>query len=274
MPYSPSPLVMSSNQVNSDYMKSNPKSAAPLEPFVRSGGSEESLTNGLRRAGNRWSFNGAEPMIANWDLAEEIGKLNIVGGANDVDGTDGATTPSKKAMPDVLQITETSPLETSSSDTSLDSSSPQNLDDLNLPSHSRGLSTDTLESENSARSSIHLASLKTTSFGSDLTKDRPRSFSGAISDAELRRLQDIHTPSHLPESFLDRGSPSIKDASAGENKAAIAAPMGEGASQPMFPSLAQYPYAQPPVSSYITLNAFFFTYNLHLLVYGSAYAWL
>ena len=229
---------------------------------MRSGGSEESLTNGLRRAGNRWSFNGAEPMIANWDLAEEIGKLNIVGGTNDVDGTDGTTTPSKKAMPDVLQITETSPLETSSSDTSLDSSSPQNLDDLNLPSHSRGLSTDTLESENSARSSVHLTSLKTVSLAADLTKDRPRSFSGAISDAELRRLQDIHTPSQLPESLQDKGSPSIKDAAVGENKAANALPLGEGVTavtQPMFPSLAAYPHAQPQVSSFVALVSFVYS---------------
>lgn len=238
---------MSTNQTSSDYIKSNPKSAAPFEPYVRSGGSEESLASGLRRAGNRWSMNGAEPMIANWDLAEGIGKLNIVGGTNEVDGTDGTTTPSKKAIPDVLHITETSPLETSSSDTSLDSSSPQNLDDMNLPSHARGLSTDTLESENSARSSIRLASLKTSPFA-DLTKDRPRSFSGAISDAELRRLQDIPTPSQLPESLQDRGSPSSKDAGASDKITHTSPLSGEGvaaASQPMYPSLAAY--AQPHV---------------------------
>lgn len=159
-------------------------------------------------------------------------------------------------MPDVLQITETSPLDTSSSDTSLDSSSPQNVDDLNLPSHSRGLSTDTIDSESSVRSSMHLSSLKGP-FPADMTKDRPRSFSGAISDVELRRLQNIHTPSQLPESLQDKGSPSSKD---GDNKAANAAPLVEGLvamNQPMFPSLAGYPNGQPPhVSMFVACISF------------------
>ncbi|THH09864.1 hypothetical protein EW145_g1717 [Phellinidium pouzarii] len=247
--YSPSPLVMSS-QASAEYMKSNPKSAAPLEPFVRDGTSDESIANGLRRAGNRWSFNGSEkltePKIANWDLVDEIGKLSISNGTSD--GTDGTTTPSKNGVRDVLQIHETSPLETSSSDTSLESASPQNVDNLNLPSHSRGSSTDTLSSESSARSNVHLASLKTTTFSTDLTKDRPRSFSGAISDVELRRLQNIHTPSQLPESLQDRGSPLTRDASGGDSKPLSSTPSGEsisGSVQPMFPSLAAYPNAQP-----------------------------
>ncbi|KAI5124424.1 hypothetical protein M0805_008308 [Coniferiporia weirii] len=247
--YSPSPLVMS-NQASAEYMKSNPKSAAPLEPYVRDGTSDESIANGLRRAGNRWSFNGSEkltePKIANWDLVDEIGKLSIANGASE--GTDGTTTPSKNGVRDVLQIHETSPLETSSSDTSLDSASPQNADSLNLPSHSRGSSTDTLSSESSVRSNAHLTSLKSTPFSSDLTKDRPRSFSGAISDAELRRLQNIHTPSQLPESLQDRGSPLTRDVGGGDGKALSSTPSGEnisGSAQPMFPSLTAYPNVQP-----------------------------
>ncbi|KAH8120587.1 hypothetical protein DFH11DRAFT_76418 [Phellopilus nigrolimitatus] len=244
--YSPSPLVMS-NQPNADYMKTNPKSAAPLEPYVRDGASDEAIANGLRRAGNRWSFNGSEPKIANWDLADEIGKLSISNGASD--GTDGSTTPSKNVR-DVLQIHETSPLDTSSSDTSLDSASPQNVDGLNLSSHSRGSSTDTLSSESSARSNAHLNSLKASPFSTDLTKDRPRSFSGAISDVELRRLQNIHTPSQLPESLQDRGSPLTRDVNGGgDSVPPSSTPSGEnisGSAQPMFPSLAAYPNVQQP----------------------------
>ncbi|KAL5535229.1 hypothetical protein ACEPAF_3323 [Sanghuangporus sanghuang] len=247
-PFSPSPLVMS-GQPNSDYMKSNPKSAAPIEPFVRDGMTED-FASGLRRAGNRWSFNGsekiAEPKVATWDLVDEIGKLGI---SNDSgDGTDGTTTPPKNGMRNVLQIHEASPLGTSSSDTSLDSTSPRNAEVFNLPSHSRESSIETLNSESSARSNAHISSLKTVPFPADFTKDRPRSFSGAISDVELRRLQNIHTPSHLPESLQDKGPAMTKEVNGSDNKAPSSVPSGEnatGSGQPMYPSLAAYPNSQP-----------------------------
>lgn len=234
-------------------MKTNPKSAAPLEPFVR-GGSADEFANGLRRAGNRWSFNGSErtgePKIANWDLVDEIGKLSIANGTGDV--TDGTTTPPKNSMRDVLQIHEASPLDTSS-DTSLDSTSPQHTDGLNLPSHSRESSTDTFNSESSVRSNAHLHSLKSMPFPSDLTKDRPRSFSGAISDAELRRLQNIHTPSQLPDSLQDKGSPLTREVAGGDTKPPSSVPSGEnlsGPAQPLYPSLAMHPNAQQQFNHY------------------------
>ncbi|KAH8114626.1 hypothetical protein DFH11DRAFT_1543890 [Phellopilus nigrolimitatus] len=230
--YSPSPLVMS-NQPNADYMKTNPKSAAPLEPYVRDGASDEAIANGLRRAGNRWSFNGSEPKIANWDI-----------------GTSPTRSANSVSLTARAMARTTSPLDTSSSDTSLDSASPQNVDGLNLSSHSRGSSTDTLSSESSARSNAHLNSLKASPFSTELTKDRPRSFSGAISDVELRRLQNIHTPSQLPESLQDRGSPLTRDVNGGgDSMPPSSTPSGEnisGPTQPMFPSLAAYPDVQQP----------------------------
>ncbi|KAH8104243.1 hypothetical protein DFH11DRAFT_1764188 [Phellopilus nigrolimitatus] len=99
--YSASPLVMS-NQPNADYMKTNPKTTVPLEPFVRDGASDKTSANGLRRAGNQWSLNSSEPKIANSDLADEDGELGVSNGASD--GTDGSTTPSKNVR-DVLQLT-------------------------------------------------------------------------------------------------------------------------------------------------------------------------
>lgn len=254
--FSPSPLVMS-NQPNTEYIKTNPKSAAPIEPYVRD--SSEDNYNNLRRAGNRWSFNGAEKTIdsklSTWDLVDEIGKLSIANGSTG-EGTDGTTTPSKNG---VLQIHEASPLETSSSDTSLDSASPQNPDTLNLPSHSRGSSTDTLNSETSAPSNAaHLNSLKAAVVMSDLTKDRPRSFSGALSDVELRRLQNINTPSQLPDSLQDRGSPLTREVSGGENKPPSSVPSGEnigGSVQPMYPSITSYPTVQQQqVSQFVNSN--------------------
>ena len=254
-----------SSQPNPDYMKSNPKSAAPIEPFVRDGSADD-FASGLRRAGNRWSFNGAEkivePKVATWDLVDEIGKLGISDDAGD--GTDGATTPPKSGMRNVLQIHEASPLGTSSSDTSLDSTSPRNAENLNLPSHSRESSSETLNSESSARSNAHISSLKTVPFSADFTKDRPRSFSGAISDVELRRLQNIHTPSHLPDSFQDKGPTMTREVNGSDNKQPVT--NGEnvaGPQQPMYPSLSAYPSSQPQlqppvrfsfISSWFTIN--------------------
>ena len=74
MSYSPSPLIMP-NQGNAESMKSNPKSAVPMEPF-RDALAEESFTNNLKRVANRWSFNGSEKLLdpkANWSLVEKLG---------------------------------------------------------------------------------------------------------------------------------------------------------------------------------------------------------
>lgn len=259
-------------------MKTNPKSAAPVEPFVRDGTTDEFMS-GLRRAGNRWSFNGAEkpgePRIASWDLADEIGKLGI--SSEPGDGTDGTTTPPKNSMRDVLQLNEASPLGTSSSDTSVESPSPRNVDTLNLTAHSRESSIDTLNSETSSRSNAQLSSLKNVSFPGDLTKDRPRSFSGAISNAELRRLQSIDTPSQLPDSLQDRGSPLTRDVSGSDNKPPSSVPSGEnigGSAQPMYPSITAYPNQQqlqhqPPVSYPSLSSRHFLQVDQLFLVYGN-----
>ncbi|KAH8112081.1 hypothetical protein DFH11DRAFT_1879441, partial [Phellopilus nigrolimitatus] len=119
--YSASPLVMS-NQPSADYMKTNPKSAAPLEPFVCDGALDEAIANGLRRAGNRRSLNGSQLKIANCDLAANSGSLMARAMARMV----------RRRLPKTYgmcsKFTTRARLLSSSSDTSLDSVSPQNAD--------------------------------------------------------------------------------------------------------------------------------------------------
>lgn len=243
--YNPSPLVMS-HQVNIESMKSNPKSAAPREPYVLEDSPDGNLSNGVhRRVSNRWSYTGAEPSIGNWQqLAEDMGTLNV--NSDTGDGTDDATTPPTTHSKEILQ-NDTSPLETSSSESSLESTAHPDVDALLLPSHSRGSSTDTSasNSETSTRSQLLSSTLKANTYTSDLTKDRPRSFSGAISDVELRRLQNITTPGQYPEKVQDRGSsPLRKDPYIAEGKPPSSTPISESITipaPPMFPSLATYP---------------------------------
>jgi hypothetical protein len=150
----------------------------------------------------RWRFNGTGQLVdaeaANeWDLADEIVRLSIadVGAdpGDDVRGTIHTPPQSKMAAAAVTQLSEASPLE-SSSDASADS--PQTSDHQISISHSRGSSTDTTmsssqESALSAASHTLLApspaSLKVNT--SAEVKERPHSFSGGLSAADLRRLQ-------------------------------------------------------------------------------------
>jgi hypothetical protein len=150
----------------------------------------------------RWRFNGTGQLVdaeaANeWDLADEIVRLRIADvGADPGDDVHGAihTPPqSKMAAASVAQLSEASPLE-SSSDASADS--PQTSDHQISISHSRGSSTDTTMSssqESALSSASHTllapsqVSLKVNT--STEVKERPHSFSGGLSAADLRRLQ-------------------------------------------------------------------------------------
>lgn len=127
-----------------------------------------------------------------WDLADKIVRLNIGDAATQ--GADDAPirTPPKSelASATLAQFTETSPLDTHSLPSA--DSSPHTADHQITISHSRGSSTDTtLSSQESAMSAALAARvpppLKTSP--ANEPKERPHSFSGGLSSADLRRLQ-------------------------------------------------------------------------------------
>ena len=150
-------------------------------------------------AGHRWRFNTNGQLVdsesAGWDLADEIVRLKIGEVTTDADEVHARirTPPkSKLASAAVTQLSESSPLETSSN-TSV-ASSPHTPDHQINVSHSRGSSTDTTvsssqESVVSVTSNTMLAKppLKVNT-GTEV-KERPHSFSGGLSSADLRRLQ-------------------------------------------------------------------------------------
>jgi hypothetical protein len=146
--------------------------------------------------GNRWRFNGNGQLVdSEWELADEIVRLKIGEDAReDVHGQIQTPPKSKLAAAAVAQFSESSPLETSS-DASVDSSPHASDHQINI-SHSRGSSTDTTisssqESALSAASNTMLAPshpLPTVGAVSEV-KERPHSFSGGLSSADLRRLQ-------------------------------------------------------------------------------------
>lgn len=150
-------------------------------------------------SGHRWRFNTNGQLVdsesAGWDLADEIVRLKIgevTGETDDVHGQMRTPPKSKLAAAAVAQLSEASPLE-SLSNTSV-GSSPHASDHQISISHSRGSSTDTTISS-SQESSISAASntllskppLKVNTGGE--AKERPHSFSGGLSSADLRRLQ-------------------------------------------------------------------------------------
>jgi len=159
---------------------------------------ENTGRGGVPNGGGRWIVNGsgqfveAEAETAAWGLADEIGRLKI--GDVTADSDDARVpihthTPpkSKLASAAVAQISESSPLDSSSSSTSVGSS--PHVPDHPI-SHSRGSSADTTLSSSrdslSGNALIAHPPLKTVSTE---PKERPHSFSGGLSSADLRRLQ-------------------------------------------------------------------------------------
>lgn len=152
-------------------------------------------------ASHRWRFNTNGQLVdsetAGWDLAEEIVRLKIGEVTTDPDDVRGhiRTPPkSKLATAAVAHLSETSPLETSSN-TSI-GSSPHTPEHQINASHSRGSSTDTTvsssqESVVSSTSNTLLVKppLKVNTGTGAEVKERPHSFSGGLSSADLRRLQ-------------------------------------------------------------------------------------
>jgi hypothetical protein len=152
---------------------------------------------------DRWRFNGTGQLVdseatsAGW-VADELGRLKIGDVAVDAgeDAHGGIQTPPKKMTPTAVQLNEASPFGTSS-DVSGDSS-PHPSDHQIPISHSRGSSSDTTvsssqESAISGSGQTLLASahppLKVVTVGE--VKERPHSFSGGLSSADLKRLQQV-----------------------------------------------------------------------------------
>ncbi|KAG6828606.1 hypothetical protein H0H92_007301 [Tricholoma furcatifolium] len=143
---------------------------------------------------DRWRLNNDNQFVdSQWDLAADIVRLKISEGATDVNDVHGQIrTPPKASIPSVTHITEGSPLETSSSTSA--GSSPQASEHEISMSHSRGSSTDTTvsssrESAGSVPSGPILVKPPLTINTGNEIKERPHSFSGGLSSAELRRLQ-------------------------------------------------------------------------------------
>lgn len=184
---------------------------------------------------NRWRFNGngqfvdSEAAPAEWDLADEIVRLKIGEVAGDLGDTvhGQIVTPpkSKRSNAAVVHLSDASPLETSS-DASADSS-PHPSDHQTGVTHSRGSSADTTssihESVLSRNQNLH-AQLKVNTGGE--AKERPHSFSGGLSTADLRRLQQA---GESPVMRLEDTTP--------QHQQWPAVPFRDSSEQPTYPSL-------------------------------------
>lgn len=199
----------------------------------------------------RWRFNGtgqfvdAEAASAEWDLADDIVNLKI--GGDVVNGPIRTPPQNKIAAAAVVQLNEASPLETSS-DTSLDSSEHPSDHQITI-SHSRESSADTtISSAHESVASHTMRGHPPLKVNTGEAKERPHSFSGGLSTADLRRLQQAGEVSAGGQSG-EWSSAHYRD-TIGPNDKQFPA------DQPTYPSLAnqsqhrpqQYDYRSVPVS--------------------------
>ncbi|KZT23744.1 hypothetical protein NEOLEDRAFT_1179745 [Neolentinus lepideus HHB14362 ss-1] len=189
---------------------------------------------------NRWRFNNAGQLIdsdispAEWDLADEIMRLKI-GSGDDSHGQARTPPQGKMGSSTMAQYHEVSPLDTSNA--SIDSSSPHPSDQhLNLASHSRGSSTDTSASSSQtsvlsgSSQTLHVSALAPPKVNA---RERPHSYSGGLSAAELQRLQ------HAGGSPVASGSPG--EAVGQQQPWQPANGKSNQVEAPMYPSVAAYP---------------------------------
>ncbi|KAJ7666469.1 hypothetical protein B0H17DRAFT_1162569 [Mycena rosella] len=147
---------------------------------------------------NRWRFNNNGQLVASeaesaeWDLADEIVRLKIGEVAGEAAEDIPIRTPPKSKLASA-QLTETSPLDTASIPSV--NSSPLASDHIGA-SHSRGSSTDTTvsSSQDSVASNTMMAPAHVKLESANDVKERPHSFSGGLSSADLRRLQQVGDP--------------------------------------------------------------------------------
>ncbi|EIN13634.1 hypothetical protein PUNSTDRAFT_117353 [Punctularia strigosozonata HHB-11173 SS5] len=142
--------------------------------------------------GDRWRLNGAGQLVdaettPEWDLADQIVRLNLGGGeADELRGQMRTPPNSKNSTTAVAQFTETSPLE--SSDASAGSSSPEpSQNSRGSAIHSRDSSADTTDSGSRNLRVPPLTPPQVGAVGEQ--RERPHSYSGGLSMADLRRLQ-------------------------------------------------------------------------------------
>lgn len=174
-----------------------------------------------RSAGQRWrlSSNGhivdADPTPSGWGLADDLVRLQIGDVSKEGDELHRTmrTPPKSKLSSSVAQLNESSPLDTSSN-TSI-GSSPHTPDHQLTITHSRGSSTDsTTSGSHDSSPGAQNALLNHTLKGPAIEpKERPHSFSGGLSTADLRRLQQIDDANDEleaqqwgPNQFRDNGT--------------------------------------------------------------------
>ncbi|KAJ7042594.1 hypothetical protein C8F04DRAFT_1076464 [Mycena alexandri] len=146
-------------------------------------------------ANSRWRFNNngqlvdSEAESAEWDLADEIVRLKIGEVAGDAAEDIPIRTPPKSKLASA-QLADTSPLDTASIPSV--NSSPLASDHIGA-SHSRGSSTDTTvsSSQDSVASNTMVPPAPVRLDAANDVKERPHSFSGGLSSADLRRLQQV-----------------------------------------------------------------------------------
>lgn len=153
----------------------------------------ENQNGAIPNGAHRWRINSSGQVVnleaeaASWELADEIGRLKIgdvTGDTNDVRVAIRTPPKSKLATTAVNQLNEASPLD-SSSNTSVGSS--PHVPDHPI-SHSRGSSADTTNSRDSGAGNTARLAHPPLKIAPE-SKERPHSFSGGLSSADLRRLQ-------------------------------------------------------------------------------------
>ena len=204
--------------------------------------SDSSISTGIQHPFSRDIFAYGVSGNASWDLAEEIARLNINNGFDSTEGIRGSirTPPkTKKATDTVVQLHDSSPLE--SSDTSLDSRpSPPASDECHiLANHSRVSSTDTSASTQLSGSSHTLASSALGLKVGSEQRDRPHSYSGGLSTADLQRLRGVGA--------------SPPDGERASQWSAAIDRQGQY-DQPLYPSLSGYPRQSVPVTEELQVD--------------------
>ncbi|KAI0702441.1 hypothetical protein BC835DRAFT_67940 [Cytidiella melzeri] len=161
---------------------------------------------GVNGAG-RWRINSSGQLVdsvsAEWDIADEISKLQLGDNASDPK-SQMRSPPQMRGSHGAMGI-ESSPLESSSD--SLGSDSPNAFEQANLTSHSRGASVDTNGSQTSQ--TLHAAPYTPAKNASlNESRNRPHSYSGGLSSADLVRLQQAGGSPGLPETWTStNGTP-------------------------------------------------------------------
>lgn len=193
-----------------------------------------------RPAAQHWRLNSGAHIVdadhtsSGWGLADELVRLQIadVGKDNDDLNRPMRTPPKTKLPSSVSHLNESSPLDTSSN-TSL-GSSPHTPDHQLNVTHSRDSSTDsTTSGSHDSSPGVQNALLNHNLQGTALEpKERPHSFSGGLSSADLRRLQQMGDTSDDPGS-QQWASNHLRENGALPNE------------QPMYPTLTQIHRPQP-----------------------------